>query len=288
MNPTELNLWTKINDFQLDVPGTEFTFSDRVARENGWSKEYTKRVILEYKKFIYLCCVSEQGVTPSDPVDQIWHLHLTYTKSYWIDFCQNTLGKEIHHNPTKGGAKEAKKFNNYYEHLKDIYRYHFDNDPPSDIWQPADIRFSDINFQRVNLKRYWLVKKPSRFFLSVFTLVLIGVIALLSIQADGYQIYLTVGIIVVGGTYWFVKRYRYLRNYPGRKKNKQNKNDGGCTGMVGCSGTTEGYYASNDAGSHHHSSGDSSGGHDSGSSGCSSGCSGCSSSGCSGCGGGGD
>src|SRR5689334_22236102 len=119
MNSTELNLWTKINDFRLDKPGDQFAFSNRVARENGWSKKYTLRVIDEYKKFIYLCCVSEDAVTPSDAVDQVWHLHLTYTKCYWIEFCQETLGKSIHHHPTKGGNEEAKKFNDYYSRLRE-------------------------------------------------------------------------------------------------------------------------------------------------------------------------
>jgi len=252
MNPTELSLWTKINDFQLDMPETKFTFSDRVARENGWTKDYTQRVIQEYRKFIYLCCVSDEGVTPSDPVDQVWHLHLTYTKSYWIEFCQDTLGKQIHHNPTKGGKEEAKKFNNYYSRLKDIYRYHFDKEPPADIWHTNEIRFSDIDFQRVNLKRYWLIPKPSRYTLSVATLIIIGVIGAISIQANGYDVLLPIGIFIVIGIVAYLTK---------------DKNGGGS----GCS-----------------TSSCSGGGHHSGHSGCSSGCSGCSSSGCSGCGGGGD
>ncbi|GAA4338966.1 hypothetical protein GCM10023149_49350 [Mucilaginibacter gynuensis] len=102
MNATETSLWQKIQSFQLDQPDADFSFSARLARENGWTAAYTHRVINEYKKFIFLCCVSEQGVTPSDPVDQAWHLHLTVTRSYWIDLCRDTLGSEIHHNPTKG------------------------------------------------------------------------------------------------------------------------------------------------------------------------------------------
>jgi hypothetical protein len=284
MNLSELNLWTKINDFQLDVPGDEFTFSDRVARENGWTKDYTKRVILEYKKFIYLCCFTEQGVTPSDPVDQVWHLHLTYTKSYWINFCQNTLGKQIHHNPTKGGEKEAKKFNNYYEHLKDIYRYHFDNEPPRDIWQPAGVRFSDIDFQRVNLKRYWLIRKPAKRFFSILVSIPIAIFVAISFQAVGIGWNIAFFIIIGLGALSF---FLYPEYYQSKKKKKK---DGGCSGCGGggCTDSTGPYYADSGhhSGGHHHNSGDS--GYDSGHSGCSSGCSGCSSSGCSGCGGGGD
>jgi hypothetical protein len=271
MTSSELNLWTKINSFQLDNPGDEFRFSDRVARENGWTKDYAQRVILEYKKFIYLCCVSDQGVTPSDPVDQVWHLHLTYTKSYWNNFCQDTIGKQIHHNPTKGGKKEVKKFNEYYTHLQDLYKAHFNSDPPPDIWQSNEIRFSDIDFQRVNLKRYWLIKKPSRIFFSILTLLLIAIIGMVSIQAVGAVVlYLVISSAAVAVITTLVSTIR---------KNNKNKSGKGRNGISGCSVTgcfgNSGYHSDGSG----RNSGDS--GHDAGHSGCS----GCSSSGCSGCGG---
>jgi hypothetical protein len=273
MTSPELIIWTKITNFQLDKTGDEFSFSDRVSRENGWTKSYTERVIQEYKKFIYLCCLSEKGVTPSDPVDQVWHLHLTYTKSYWIDFCQDTLGKQIHHNPTKGGKKEAQKFNGYYTHLQTLYKLHFDSEPPTDIWQPNEIRFSDIDFQRVNLKQYWLIKKPAGRFLSILTLFGIGIIGIISIQAtDAVIPILLISIAVILG---IAPRISDIR----KKKKRKERDEKGKDGTSGCSGTgCLGHSTHHSSGSGHHSN-DS--GHDSGHSGCS----GCSSSGCSGCGG---
>ncbi|OYQ34069.1 hypothetical protein CHU92_12085 [Flavobacterium cyanobacteriorum] len=91
MTPSEKQLWERIQRFPIDEENAALTFSARLARENGWSRKYTQEVITEYKRFIFLCCVSPTPVTPSDPVDQAWHLHLTYTRSYWIDFCKNTL-----------------------------------------------------------------------------------------------------------------------------------------------------------------------------------------------------
>lgn len=167
MTLVEAALWEKIKLFQFNEPGIDFSFEERLARENGWTKEYTSRVIDEYKKFIFLCCTSETGITPSDPVDQAWHLHLTFTRSYWVDLCKNTLEKEIHHNPTKGGQKEAEKFNNYYTFLFDLYKQKFNAHPPADIWHNNKKRFSDINFQRVNLQQYWLQAASSLKFLIV-------------------------------------------------------------------------------------------------------------------------
>ena len=154
MTEHEKLLWQRINNFQLDEPGLAFKFSDRLARENGWTIVYAKRVIEECKKFIFLCCVSDHGVTPSDPVDQAWHLHLTFTRSYWIDLCKETLQKDIHHNPTKGGMHEAQKFDVYYTSSQQLYLEKFRTTPPPNIWQDNDTRFSDINFKRVNVGTY--------------------------------------------------------------------------------------------------------------------------------------
>jgi hypothetical protein len=83
MTKEEITLWQKIEAFRLDDPDAGFQFSARLAGENGWSLNYAHRVIEEYKKFIFMCCISPTGVTPSDPVDQAWHLHLTFpSKTY--------------------------------------------------------------------------------------------------------------------------------------------------------------------------------------------------------------
>ncbi len=153
-------LWDKIRTFELDDPTVSLTFTDRLARENGWKLEYALRAVDEYKKFMFLLCVSDHPLTPSDQVDQVWHLHLLYTQSYWIDFCKDTINKPIHHGPTKGGTNENSKFTNWYEKTKQLYKSIFDYDTPDDLWPPSKIRFSEINFQRVNLDRNWVFKKP--------------------------------------------------------------------------------------------------------------------------------
>lgn len=166
MTDKEMELFEEIQAFELDDSSASFKFSERLARENGWNKAYTQRVIDEYKKFIFLCCITDAGVTPSDPVDQAWHLHLTFTKSYWIDLCQNTLGQQIHHNPTKGGTNEREKFKNYYDTSESLYKEKFGIYPPDDIWHNSQKRFSEINFQRVDLHKNWVIPKPNIQFIS--------------------------------------------------------------------------------------------------------------------------
>ncbi|MBD1924828.1 hypothetical protein H6F74_00805 [Trichocoleus sp. FACHB-90] len=162
MNAQQTKLYQSIQEFSLDDADAAFPFSQRLARENGWTVEYTQQVIDEYKKFIFLAVIAEHPVTPSDQVDQVWHLHLTYTRSYWDEFCAKILQKPLHHNPTRGGSSEQENFYRFYNETLISYEKFFGQRPPSDIWSPPDIRFStDIQFRRVNAHRYWIVAKPS-------------------------------------------------------------------------------------------------------------------------------
>lgn len=159
MTINELELWQKINAFQFDKANMKLTFAKRLSRENNFSDAFTQEIIEEYKKFIFLCSVSKQQITPSHYVDLAWHLHLTYTKSYWIDLCKNTIGKEIHHNPTEGGKTEELKFKNYYDQTIILYMAKFDESPPISVWQNNSERFKNrtINIDR---KKNWIIPKP--------------------------------------------------------------------------------------------------------------------------------
>ena len=160
LNEEQLLLWERIRQFELDDNNDNYTFSSRLAQENGWSLEYTLYVIEEYKKFIFLVCIAEHPLTPSDQVDQAWHLHLLYTRSYWIKFCQETLNKQIHHGPTKGGKSEKDKFEDWYAKTKIFYELIFNIKCPEEILPSNEKRFSDVHFLRVNTKKNWIIKKP--------------------------------------------------------------------------------------------------------------------------------
>ena len=143
-------VWEELLEYPLDDPEAGFSFSRRLAQENGWSREFTERVVVEYKKFLYLVSRSQKALTPSDEVDQAWHLHLCYTRSYWQEVCGKILQKEIHHGPTKGGKAEEAKFEHWYERTKTLYQKTFGEKPPADIWPMSEVRFGRVNFERVD------------------------------------------------------------------------------------------------------------------------------------------
>lgn len=269
----EAVLWSAISTFAFDGPDTNFTFAARLARENAWSTRYTERVIAEYRKFLFLCCVTQTGVTPSDPVDQAWHLHLTYTRSYWVDLCRNTLGRDLHHNPTKGGAEEGKKFNGMYSDSQTLYKQYFGETPPTDIWHGNEQRFSDIDFQRVNQRTNWIIPKPtSAKWLGMTTITGAFGAAALFLQANGAVLFW----LLAGFSFLFVILIKFAANNSGPNRNKPQNGSSDDGGGVFFSDSGDGHHT------HHGGDGHSDGGHgDAGG-----GDSGCSSSGCSGCGGG--
>ena len=54
MNAEQADLYRRIQKFSVDNPSSDFPFSRRLAQENGWTDEFTQRVINEYKKFAFL------------------------------------------------------------------------------------------------------------------------------------------------------------------------------------------------------------------------------------------
>jgi hypothetical protein len=151
-------LWEKLDRFEIGDPDAAFSFAHRLARENGWSSEQALRAIGEYKKFIYLIASGAQMRTPSNAVDQVWHLHLTYSQSYWDEMCEGLLGRRIHHGPAKGGGAEHAKFESAYRDTLDAYRAEF-GEPPADIWPTADIRFAPARLRWVDQRTHWVLPK---------------------------------------------------------------------------------------------------------------------------------
>lgn len=138
---TDAVLLDRIMRHDLDKAAIDLPFSQRLARENGWTAEYALRFIHEYKRFIYLTCISPDEMTPSDEVDQAWHLHLVYSRDYLGEFCPRVLKRELHHGPAEGGTYEAQRFEQNYTRTLKLYGQVFGEKSPKDIWPPASIRF---------------------------------------------------------------------------------------------------------------------------------------------------
>ena len=159
--PALQKLWERIEGFSFDTGPTTYSFWARLASENGWSMPFAAHAIAEYRRFLYLAVTAGHPVSPSDHVDQVWHLHLLYTESYWNRLCGDILGIPLHHHPSVGGAVERQKFDGWYRNTLASYRRLFLEEPPGDIWPDADTHAGDGgHYRRVNTSRCWIIPRP--------------------------------------------------------------------------------------------------------------------------------
>jgi hypothetical protein len=144
---THPQLMARIEQYSFDNPETSkpaFGFLDRLCVETGWGKCFAQGALKEYRRFVYLAVTGDRPVTPSREVDAVWHLHLTYTRSYW-ERLMPILPRALHHEPTPGGAAAAATYRSQYADTLDRYAVEFDEPPPDAFWPPEAERFqSDL------------------------------------------------------------------------------------------------------------------------------------------------
>ena len=140
--PADHPVWNSLSLYSFGPDDAVLPFAERLARDNGWSRAEAGRAIEEYKRFCFLAATVDHPVTPSDQVDQAWHLHLTYTRDYWERFCPEVLGRPLHHGPTAGGSDEQHRyFTQYAETLRSYERVF--GSPPADLWPDAARRLNE-------------------------------------------------------------------------------------------------------------------------------------------------
>jgi hypothetical protein len=153
-------VWRAVQDHEIGSPDAALTFVARLARENRWDVAFAERVVGEYKRFCFLAVTAGHEVTPSDAVDQAWHLHLTYSRDYWQRFCPEVLGTPLHHGPTAGGTAERDRYFEQYALTLKSYEAAFGM-PPEDIWPAASRRFGrDPRAVRVHPDDVIFVRDP--------------------------------------------------------------------------------------------------------------------------------
>lgn len=262
MNDQMRQVWERLEGFDVDEGRPALRFAARLARENGWDEAFAERVVTEYKRFLLLAVTAGHPVTPSDQVDQAWHLHMAYTRSYWGRLCGQTLGRSLHHDPTRGGETEDHKFDDWYQRTLETYTRAFGHAPPADIWPAPEVRFDPgQRWVRVNLgaPRSGGLGRPAMVGAAAAAgLFTVGCTPVMLGHQSGLQVPLifaaVIGLMLLGAVIYRLKTGEWPRSGSGS----------------GCG------------------SGCSAGGCGSGGSGCGSGCSGGGGCGGGGCGGGGD
>jgi hypothetical protein len=218
---------------QFGPDTAEFSFTQRLARENGWSERFAAKVVLEYRKFIFLAATAQNGrhVTPSDAVDQAWHLHLAYTRDYWDVMCGQILGLHLHHGPTAGGVAERARYHDQYEATKERYNDVFGEMPPEDIWPTSEIRFAG-DWQRIDKAAHFILPRARVLIAAVVPATTVLAACSASVTSFSFD------DVVIGVLLIFVATFAVYFGgnlLAGEYENKgKKKGDGGCS-AGGCS-----------------------------------------------------
>lgn len=142
--PTDQQLWQRLRDFQI-TDDYSSAFINKLCQQQGWNRDFAEQALLEYKRFIYLAATGNTRVVPSNAVDQVWHLHLVYTQSYWQGMCDQLIGRPIHHHPSE--TDERSKQRNQQDYLKTLANYQqtFGIEPDTKVWpRPKQSRVTKI------------------------------------------------------------------------------------------------------------------------------------------------
>lgn len=133
------HLWEEIAALPLDrleeeqIP--DYRFEMRLRDKLGWPDATVERVIAEYRRFLYLAALG--AASPSEKIDEVWHMHLTYSRPYRIALCERVLGRPLDHMPS--GNREQGDFHaRLYRETLSRYRETFGTEPPADIWPAKD------------------------------------------------------------------------------------------------------------------------------------------------------
>ena len=118
------NLWALIEKYPLPF-GPEY-----LNYKLKWSFEFAALALREYKKFAFLALVSASEITPSEQIDEVWHLHILHTRDYGI--FAKSCGRFLHHSP--GMPSGRPQFNRQYVETQKLYQQVFGEEPPASLW----------------------------------------------------------------------------------------------------------------------------------------------------------
>jgi hypothetical protein len=126
-------LWAALSAMRIEQPGSR-RFEEALAAKTRWELPFAERVVNEYRRFLYLAATVPFEVTPSQAVDEAWHLHLAYSRHYWDVLCARILQRPLHHVPGSGDSADEARFAAQYRDTLTLYQDMFGYPPPADIW----------------------------------------------------------------------------------------------------------------------------------------------------------
>jgi hypothetical protein len=131
LKPDQAALYARIRE-HLSALDSEYSFVDRLTRENHWSESFAREVLGEYAEFLFIAREGGHPISPPSAIDKAWHLHLLHTEAYWSDLCPNILQMQLQHSPHSRGSADDANFRSWAGLTLRSYAQFF-GEPPS-VW----------------------------------------------------------------------------------------------------------------------------------------------------------
>jgi hypothetical protein len=177
MTDPQGRLWAKLKDMPLGPAEAVVTFEDKLIRQTAWPRSLAERAVAEYRRYLLLAATCGHPVSPSPAVDEVWHLHLLYTRHYWKTLCPDVLGMELHHEPATGTPMNRSALGDDYAKTLASYEAAFGEPPPVDLWPRTA---TSGRFDRVDRDRFVVLPRRATFVaatvVGMIFVVLIGIL----------------------------------------------------------------------------------------------------------------
>lgn len=88
----------------------EFTFPEleRKLVQLGYEEGFARTLFKDVLRFLWIHSHEGEPFTPSVAIDEVWHEFILFTREY-RDFCEQYLGRFVHHCPRPEGVWEIEK-----------------------------------------------------------------------------------------------------------------------------------------------------------------------------------
>jgi hypothetical protein len=124
-------LWLKLNIMNAEGLTAFAPLAQAVQHQLGYNAEAARRIIEEYRKFLFLAMRAGHQVIPPGIVNDVWLLHIERVQDYW-----ETLGGMIGERPVAQGLGPAQMapMADAWKATLESYERVFGTKPPADIW----------------------------------------------------------------------------------------------------------------------------------------------------------
>jgi hypothetical protein len=110
----------------------------RYRRETDSAPDVAADLERELRRYLAICALYPDTRVPmKGPVDELWHLFITFTHDY-AEFCRQVAGRFIHHVPARQRPTATQRAHDA-SLFASLYRHTFDMEP-SEIWWPEMAR----------------------------------------------------------------------------------------------------------------------------------------------------